>query len=58
MDPNKAEDKIKENTKPNIPLIAVAPIALAVAPAAPAAAPTALVATLASTRTAIPGLLS
>ncbi len=62
------ENKIKENTKPEIPLIAaaptatpaalVAPIAPAVAPATPAAAPIALAATLASTGTAIPALLN
>ena len=51
MDPDKVENKIKENTKPEIPLIsaapaaptalAVTPIAPAAAPATPAAAPTA-----------------
>ena len=72
IDPNKAENEIKENTKLDIPLIAAAPVVLVVAPIAPAAAPialvatptalvaapTALVATLASTRTAIPVLLN
>ncbi len=68
MDPDKAENEIKENTKPEIPLIAVAPaatptalaapIAPAVVPVTPAAAPTALAATLASTRTAIPTSLN
>ena len=69
------ENKIKENTKPEIPLIttalvapaapaaapitpAAAPATPVTAPAAPAAAPTALVATLASTKTAIPTLLN
>jgi len=45
---NKTEDEIKENTKLDIPLIAAASIAPAIA----------LAVTLASTRTAIPGLLS
>ena len=48
------ENEIKENNKPDIPLIVVAPIVLAVAPTTPAA----LVVTLASTETAIPRLLS
>jgi hypothetical protein len=72
VDLDKAENEIKENTKPDIPSIAAAPTAPAAAPAAPvatpaapaatpvalAAAPAALVATPASTGTAIPGLLS
>ena len=51
VDPDKAENEIKENTKPEIPLISAAlaapaalaatPVALAAAPAIPAAAPTA-----------------
>ena len=36
MDPDKAENEIKENTKPEIPLITAAP---ATAPAAPVATP-------------------
>ena len=66
MDLDKAENKIKENTKLDIPSIAAAlaapvapaaaPITLAAAPTAPAATPTALAATPASTRTAIPAL--
>ena len=44
VDPDKTEDEIKENTKPDIPSIAAAPTA-------------ALVATPASTRIAIPRLL-
>ena len=58
---NKTEDKIKENTKPDIPLIVAAPItpiAVSTAPIASAAAPIAPAATPASTRTAIYGLLS
>ena len=61
IDPDKAENEIKENTKPEIPLIATAPaapIAPAAAPAILAAAPTALAATPASTRTATPALLN
>jgi hypothetical protein len=49
VDPDKAENEIKENTEPDIPSIAVAPTA---APAAQAAAPAV---TPASTGTAIPG---
>ena len=63
MDLDKAENEIKENTKPEIPSIAAAPVVTPTAPAAPiaapitaAAAPTAPVVTLASTRTAIPAL--
>ena len=62
INPDKAENKIKENNEPDIPLIAAAPtaplaapIALAAAPIAPIAAPAA---TPASTKTALPGLLS
>ena len=47
INPDKTENKIKENTKLAIPSIAVAPIAPATAPAAstaPAAAPAALAA--------------
>ena len=61
MDLDKAENEIKENTKLDIPLIATAlaaPIAPAAAPTTLAAAPIALVATLASTRIAIPALLN
>ena len=72
MDLNKAENEIKENNKPDIPLIAIAPTVPAVAPIAPAATPTApaatpavlvvaptvLVATPASTGTATPVLLN
>src|SRR6266567_544552 len=65
VDPDKAENEIKENTKPEIPSIAAAtpaapaaPIAPAAAPATPAAAPTAPAATLASTGTATPALSS
>ena len=72
MDLDKAENNIKENNKLDIPLIAIAPIALVVAPIALAAtpialaatptalvaAPIALVVTPASTRTAIPALLN
>ena len=73
IDLDKAENEIKENNKPDIPLIAAAPIvptaapvALAATPAALAAAPVAPVAvpaaapvvTLLSTGTAIPRLLS
>ena len=54
MDLDKAENEIKENTKLDIPSIATA----LAAPIAPAAAPIALVATPASTRTAIPTLLN
>ena len=50
MDPDKAKNKIKENTEPEIPSIATAPAA----PAAPAAAPAAPAATPASTGTATP----
>jgi len=42
VDPDKAENKIKENTKPEIPLIAAAPaapVALIVTPVAPVTAP-------------------
>ena len=68
IDLDKIKDEIKENTKPEIPLIAAvlaAPVALAAASITLAAAPTilvaapiALVASPASTRTAIPRLLS
>ena len=69
IDPDKTENKIKENTKLAIPLIAAAlaaaPITLAaasitpaIAPIALVAAPIALVVTLASTKTAIPALLN
>jgi hypothetical protein len=62
MDLDKAENKIKENTKPDIPSIAVAlaaaPTVPAVAPITPAAAPPDLVVTPVSTRTATPRLLS
>src|SRR6266702_1857684 len=51
VDPDKAENEIKENTEPEIPSIAIAPAA---APATPAAAPTAPAATPASTGTATP----
>ena len=64
VDPNKAENKIKENTKSEIPSIAAAPAAPiapaaapatpAAAPTAPATAPTAPAATPASTGTATP----
>ena len=59
MDPDKAENEIKENTEPEIPLIAAAPAApatTAAAPTAPATAPAAPAATPASTGTAIPAL--
>ena len=66
IDPDKVENKIKENTKPEISSIAtalVAPTAPAAAPITPAAAPTALTAapialaaTLVSTKTATPAL--
>ena len=60
VDLDKTENEIKENTKPAIPSIAAAlaaaPATPAAAPAIPATAPTALVATPASTRTAIPTL--
>jgi hypothetical protein len=52
VDLDKAENEIKENTKLDIPSIAIAPTA---APTAPVAA---LAATLVSTRTATPRLLS
>ena len=43
IDPDKAENEIKENTKPKIPLITAAPVtapaALATTPVTPAAAP-------------------
>jgi len=65
VNPDKIENKIKENTKPAIPSIAAAPIAPATAPAAPAAlaaasatpaaAPATSAATPASTGTATPG---
>jgi hypothetical protein len=64
VDLDKTEDEIKENTEPDIPSIAAASAAPVIAPAAPkalAAAPAApadLVATLASTRIAIPRLSS
>jgi len=41
IDLDKTEDEIKENTEPDIPSIAAAPVAPAAAPTAPAAAPTA-----------------
>ena len=69
VDPDKAENEIKENNEPDIPSIAAAPAAPAAAPAtpaaapatpatapaAPAAAPAAPAATPASTGTATPG---
>ena len=69
VDPDKAENEIKENTEPEIPLIAAAPAATPVAPAAapattaaaptaPATAPAAPAATPASTGTATPALLN
>ena len=57
VDLDKAENEIKENTEPEIPLISAAlaaPVAPAAAPATPAAAPTAPAATPASTGTATP----
>src|SRR6266567_1162424 len=58
VDPDKAENEIKENTEPEIPSIAAAPAAApaapAATPAAAAAAPTAPAATPASTGTATP----
>ena len=55
IDPDKAENEIKENTKPEIPSIAAAPAAT---PAAAAAAPTAPAATPVSTGTATPASLN
>src|SRR6266702_2090633 len=65
VDPDKAENEIKENTEPEIPSIAAAPAAApatpaaapatpATAPTAPAADPAAPTATPASTGTATP----
>ena len=59
MDPDKAENEIKENTKLEIPSIAaalVAPVAPVAVSITLTAALTALAATLASTGTAIPAL--
>ena len=61
VDLDKAENKIKENTEPEIPLIAAVlatPIAPAAAPITTAAAFIAPAATPASTGTVIPTLLN
>ena len=62
MDPDKAENEIKENTEPDIPSItaapATAPAAPAAAPATPATAPATPAATLAFTGTVTPASLN
>src|SRR6266568_2924415 len=55
VDPDKAENEIKENTELEIPSIAAAP---AVTPAAPAATPAALAATPAAAAAAAPTALA
>jgi hypothetical protein len=54
VDPDKTEDEIKENTEPDVPLIAAAAASPAIPATAPAAPAAALAATPASTGTATP----